>query len=457
MIKHKARRRNLITFTAILAVMVAFLWWLLSLSGGAPRPGQESYHASAVLPDAGAQLVEGARVTMSGVQVGTVTDVERRGAGAVIGMKLTEQDVTPLPADTKAQLRSRTPLGENYITLTPGRARQKLPEGGTIPLVQAQETIDVDQVLSTLQGRGREDVRRLIKGVGSSLAGRGEQLNVLVGSAADFLNNGTSLVNRIHGQRAQIARLVDNLGAVAAGIGERGDDLRSIGEDGVTTFRAIAAQDDDLRALAKLLPGTLSQVRETTGKLARTTDQAAPVLSNLAVTVDDARPAARRLGPAADELRGVIGQLGAVSDPLGETLRTLRRASGPAATALPELRKTLCQISPMIRYAAPYASDIVGVLTGLGSSSNAYDAIGHTIRLGATLNKASLVGLPPEQQNAVNVLTKAGAVAISNRLTYDPYPKPNSANKLAKHLPQIDGPQALRESGWKYPRVTADC
>jgi phospholipid/cholesterol/gamma-HCH transport system substrate-binding protein len=448
--------RATLTFTGLLLVTVAFLWWLMSLSGGAPRPGS-TYNVHAVLPDAGAQLVGGARVTMSGVQVGTVTGVERRGSGAVISMEFTDESVTPIPSDSRAQLRSRTPLGENYISLLPGRSSRALPEDATIPLQQAEQTVDVDQVLSMLQGKSQENARKLIRGVGDAVGGRGKQLNVLTASAAGTLRSGSELVGRVYGQRKRIAQLVDQLGDVAAGVSARGEDIESIAGNGLETFRAVATQDDDLRRLARELPGTLRQVRSTTAKVSRTTDQAAPVLLDLAGTIDKARPAARALAPAATELRGVVAGLGRAATPLERTLKHLRAVAGPASTALPQVGQTLCQLNPILRYVRPYVSDVVAVMTHLGSASNAYDAIGHTIRLGATINKNSFVGMSAEQQAAANTLLKAGAATLSNRLTYDPYPKPNQANVLAKDLPQVDGPEQLRESGYRYPRVEADC
>lgn len=456
MTRADSHTRPALTFGAIVLVVVAFLWWLMSLSGGAPRPGS-AYPVSAVLPDAGAQLVGGARVTMSGVQVGTVTRVERRGRGAVVRMELTDDRVHPLPVDTRAQLRARTPLGENYVSLLPGTAEADLPDDGTIPIEQAKQTVDVDQVLSVLQGDTRQNAKRLIKGFGGAVDGKGEQLQALVGSTASTLRAGSSLVDRVYGQREQVSRLVDQLGDLAAGVGERGDDIRDLARGGRVTFEAIAAQDDDLRRLARALPGTLNQVRATTAKLSGTTDRAAPVLEDLAATISAARPAASALRPAAEELRGVVGGLGAAAPPLERALNDLRAASGPAATALPLVRQTLCQVSPILRYARPYVSDVVAVMTHLGSASNAYDALGHTIRLGATINKASLVGLEPAEQKAVDTLVDAGAVALSNRLTYDPFPKPNQANVLAKDLPQVSGPDGVRASGFVYPRVKADC
>lgn len=445
-------------FAVTVGAAILFLLWLMTLSGGLPRVGGTSYKVSAVLPDAGAQLVTGARVTMSGVQVGTVAKVERRGRGAVVKMTITDRDVVPLPSDSSALLRARTPLGENYMSLLPGRARTDLPEGGTIPLAQAKQAVDVDQVLSILQGPARENARRLLVSTGTAVGHQGKRLNLLVGSAGNFANSGSRVVQALYPERRQIAQLVDQLGNVAAGVGERGDDIRALAQGGLSTFRALAAQDQDLRRLARVLPGTLTQIGSTTGRIARTSDTAAPVLTELAATIHEARPAARALPAAADELNGVVHGVGRAAPPLRRALQSLQRISGPAARALPGVHRTLCQVNPVVSYAKPYVADVVAVLAHLGSASNAYDSIGHTIRLAATISQNSLVGLPKAQAAYVDTLLNAGVLSKSTGITYYPYPKPGQANTTYRDVPHANGPDTLRQqTGYVYPRVTAGC
>jgi phospholipid/cholesterol/gamma-HCH transport system substrate-binding protein len=450
-------RRHVIGFVAMVAVATAFMLWLLVESGGLSSPTGTHYSVSAVLPSAGAQLVGGARVTMAGIQVGTIDSVARRGRGAVVRMTLTDGRVTPIATDSRAQLRSRTPLGENYISIIAGRAHTTLPSGSTLPLTQADDSVDVDQALSVLQGSARTRARQLIQGIGGAVAGRGERLNTLLGATAGTIDSGARVVDVLDGQRAQISQLVQQLGDVAAGLGERGTDIENLARGGLASFRTIAAQDNQLRSLLRVLPSALTQVRTTTGKLSTVTAEASPVLFNLAATLREARPAAIDLRPAANELHGVVSDLGAAAPPLETTLRRLRSFSAPTADALPDLHKTLCQVNPMVAYAKPYTQDIISMLTSLGSSSNAYDAIGHTIRLAATVNDASLVGLPPALSNAAHTLLNSGLLGKANGMTYSPYPAPGQENATA-HAPYVNGPDAVRAtSGYVYPHVKADC
>lgn len=455
--KRRADLRQRGFFGAVALAVALYVLWLMVMSGGVAKPGT-GYEISAVLPTAGAQLVSGARVTMAGVEVGSVSGVERRGSGAVVRLRLTDAAVVPLPATTRAQLRSRTPLGENYISLLPGRGGPTLAEGAVIPLAQAVDSVDVDEVLSVLRGPARARARQLIRGVGSAVDGRGRKLNALVGSASGTVDSGAVLVDTLYGQREQVSRLVDQLGAVATRLGERDQDIRTIARRGTQTFRAIAAQDDDLRTLARELPSTLAQIRRTTGKLGATSDVAAPVLGRLASTITAAKPAVRSLRPGATHLRRVVDELGAATPRLRATLGALRRVSGPVAKTLPGAEKALCEVNPILRYTKPYVADLVGVLTGLSSASNAYDAVGHTIRLAATINETALVGLPDDLNVAANTLLHSGLLSKSNGATFIPFPGPKEGHRTAEDYPRVSGPGEVRtKANYTYPRITADC
>jgi phospholipid/cholesterol/gamma-HCH transport system substrate-binding protein len=457
-LRSRSRRRNLAAFVAVVTVSVVFFLWLLTLSGGLPSPTGAHYDINGIFPTAGAELVPGARVTMAGVQVGTITGVSRVGDGAMIGMRITDGGVVPLPSDSRAQLRSRTPLGENYVEITPGTASSSLSSGGSIPVTQVDESVDVDQVLSIFQGQAQTEARRLIQGIGGAVNGQGAQLNSLLGGVGGALQAGSDVVDRLYNQRTQLSQLVTQLGDVAGGLGRQGSEIENLARGGLQTFRAVAARDRDLGALIRVLPSTLSQVQVTTRKLAAVTDEASPVLSNLATTLNEARPATQDLRPAAAQLNGVVQDLGSASPPLEGTLTSLRSLAPTTAQALPALNQTLCQVNPIIRYVKPYIPDIVSMVTELGSASNSYDAIGHTILLTPTVNQDSIVGLPASASNALQTLLSSGLLAKVNGLTYDPYPAPGQENVTAQGLPRVTGPADVHAaSGYVYPHVTAAC
>jgi virulence factor Mce-like protein len=439
------------------AVMVVTLVGLAYM-GGALRPGVADYHVDAVMPTV-SSLIPGARVTMAGAQVGQVGSVSRRGNGAFVQLDITDRHVTPIPADSRVALREVTPIGENYVEITPGHAGAKLSSGAVLPMAQSSAYVDVDQLLSVLQGSRTQRTRQLIQGIGDAVAGRGAELNGTLAGVSNSFHPLANVVRVLDSDRASVQQLVRELGNVAAAAGERGASIIQLANSGLATFRALATQDSNLRATLQQLPSTLGQVRVTAGTLGSVSDTAAPVIQNLAGALHDLRPAITSLQPAAAEGRTVVRQLAATAPRLQTTLRNARGLATPATGALPRIKQVLCQANPMLRYIQPYTQDITSFISSFGSAVNGYDGIGHLVRLVPILGDNSVSGLPPAISQAAHQLLHAGIMANSTALSWDPYPKPGQiGTEHATAANEAIGPADLKaKTGYVYPHVTADC
>src|SRR5919108_1997388 len=110
--------KHVATVVAFFAVFAAFIVVVLTKSGAVPTPGT-TYKVRAIVPSA-SLLTPGARVTTAGAKVGIVKKVERAsdiGPGAKITLELTDDKVTPLPRDSRVQIRTRSQVGENYVAI----------------------------------------------------------------------------------------------------------------------------------------------------------------------------------------------------------------------------------------------------------------------------------------------------------------------------------------------------
>jgi hypothetical protein len=101
--------------------------------------------------------------------------------------------------------------------------------------------------------------------------------------------------------------------------------------------------------------------------------------------------------------------------------------------------------------------DVTSAVVGLSSAANSYDALGHVIRLTPIITENYLVGLPPAASAAAHTLLHAGLLSKSNALSWDPYPAPGQMGTSSASGKSILGPEALGQTGYKYPRVMADC
>ncbi len=450
-------RSHAVTATLLMVVAAGTFFGFLQLGDGLVQGRTTTVQ---VMVPTSSALAGGAKVAMAGAQVGRVTKVQRRGTGTLVTLSIRDGSVLPIPSDTRVTLRQRTPVGENYVELTPGTSRRALGADDVLPITQSDEYVDVDQVLSTLTGSARADARRLIRSAGGALDGEGSNLNTVLGRASTVVQDGGGLFGLLAQDRQQVADLVNRLGRLSAAVGDRGEALRVTARRGTVALRTLAARDRELAAVLHQLPATLTQARATSALLRSTSEAATPVVASLAAAVGELRPAVRSLRPAAQQGRNVVKELGRSAEPLTQVLGALRRTAPPLTSALPSLHKTLCEAAPIIRYTKPYTDDAIATVVGLGSASNSYDAVGHLIRLSPIISENSLAGLPDGVTQAAYKLIRAGLLSQSSPLTWNPIPKPGvigTAESSAVGKRAISGPKALAESGYKYPRVEADC
>lgn len=450
-----ARRWPLISVLLFSAAGFGWGFFLYEKSGSLPSLSDD-YHIEVALPTAGT-LTSKARVTAAGVRVGTVESVRRRGAGAVARLRIDDGRVRPLPADSRVELRQATPLAENYIAIEVGEAERTLPDGAVLPVEHTGEYVELDEILSVLQGRTRERARRTLQGLERGVGGRGAELNRLVGDGSEFVHSGSDVLDVLHRDRAAVARLVDQLGRVASAVGERGAAIRTLATRGQAAFAALRDADDSLEALLRELPGSLESVRSTGSVIERVSARTTGTVAKLARAVDELRPAVHRLRPGADSARAVLSRLDDAAPELQQVLRQATAAGDPVPELLPEVHRVICEVAPMVRYAKPYFPDVLGLILGLGSGSNSYDATGHVVRLAPIVNDNTLSGLPDPVLRATSILLNGGILSELNARNYNFYMKPGEIARVRATGNFPMGPEDMPKTGFVYPRVTEDC
>lgn len=449
-----------LTLAAFLAAFVAWCGFILYQAGVLPS-FSDSYTVNADVPTAGL-LTPGARVTVAGVGVGSVKKIERAsstGGGAMLTLRFDDGRVTPLPKDSTIAVRTRSQVGEQYVSIDVGRSVDTLQEGGTLAQAQAEPLVDVDQILSVLSGKRRDEARRMLEETGVALSGREKDLNAALAGVYPVVRNGKVVVDTLHRQRGTVAQLVDQLGRVTAAVGDRGQAIQTIADQGLVALRAIGDRDQQLASTLRELPATLTEVKKATTTIADVSGRATPVVNNLAVALGDVRPAVQILAPAAKDGRAVIASLKAANPALDRLLRGATAATKPLPGVLPGVRSVFCQLNPALRYLEPYKDDLLQSAFHLGSASNSYDATGHMVRLLPIVNENSLSGAPPAVLDAAHKLVSTGAFLPQKVINWNPYMKPGQIGKSSatgsKGYPS--GPEELKKSGYKYPRVEADC
>jgi phospholipid/cholesterol/gamma-HCH transport system substrate-binding protein len=381
--------------------LIIFVW---TQFGGSIPFAAQGYRVHATFKETGL-LVPGADVRISGVTVGKVTGVQARGIYSDVTLDLKRQ-YSPIPADAQAILRQKTLLGEAFVALSTGTGSgPKLPDGGTIPPTQIQNTVSLDQALQSFDTQTQQNLQKVLQGTYLSLAGRGQQLNYALGNTDAAITELSAVVGILNQQQANVQSLVNNAATVLTTVGDRSADLQSLITAGDQVLSTTAARDVQLVAAINSLPPFLTQLRTT--------------LSDLNVTLGLAKPSLDVLRPNASLLPPALSDLIQLSGPAirllreAPTLITDSNAALPAMTRFtrafdPAVRAILPaaeQVIPMIGFIGLYANDIVTamvnystLLEATGPAATTTDTMGtpaghaHYARVLAPLNSELLFG-----------------------------------------------------------------
>ena len=236
-------------------------------------------------------------VRIAGVNVGKVTDVEPVGDAAKVTFTVDEAGL-PIHQDATIEIRPRLFLeGNFFLDVKPGSpSAPELPDDGTIPVTQTATAVQLDQVLSALDGDVRLNFRRLLEGYGTALSheptaaeDQTQDPDSQGETAAESLNDSF----RYGGDAGRGAAIVND-----ALIGEEPGDLAGL----------IAAQADVFEKLSDrelALQNLISNFNTTTGALAAEQVNLRRSIAELAPTLEEARPALANLSDALPPLRAL--------------------------------------------------------------------------------------------------------------------------------------------------------
>src|SRR4051794_37655373 len=174
----KAPKLSLILVAVVFALscfgFTLFVW----KSFGGPTPLEaHGYRFHILFGSEASQLTPNADVRISGVNVGKVISVRRRGLAADALVEM-QNRFSPVPRDTRAIIRFKTLLGETFVELSPGtRGTPKLAENATLPRANVAPVQQVDRVLASFDAPTRAAFKLFLQRTAKALGGRGPDLN----------------------------------------------------------------------------------------------------------------------------------------------------------------------------------------------------------------------------------------------------------------------------------------
>lgn len=421
---------------AAIAGLVIFVYFL-RLGGGGDIG--DKYRFQAVVPSA-LQLTEDSDVKREGVDVGKVEEIRTRGQVAVVEVAL-DPDEGPVRRDARVQVRLKTPVGESYLELDPGSPESPpLPDGGVLPLAQARRSVELDEILSVFPAERRTRLRRLLAGLGEGVEPESaKELNRLFEAASATVQEMTPVSEALAAERAELAGLVRDLGAVFAALGAQREDLRRLARGARDAARAVAGEEAAVRATLRELPPILRQAAATSEGLAGLTGRAVPVLDDLTVVLDRLVPVTKALPAASRATVSALRRLHRATPDANALLRSLRATAPRLRDVVPGVRDLFRHLRPMAAYVEPYSKDIGAAFSTLRSGGGAMDATSYIARPKVVLSDTVLVSAPQELRAPLQALLNAGLAQLTEGGMplvdlaaidgMNAYPRPGTAGK----------------------------
>jgi phospholipid/cholesterol/gamma-HCH transport system substrate-binding protein len=373
-------------------------------------------------------------VRIAGVNVGKVTEIEplqaaqddgtiaasdvsdatAGGSGtsgqqaAVVTMELTD-DALPLHTDATFKLRPRLFLEGNYfVDMKPGSPNaEEIGDGHTFPINQTAYSVQLDQVLTTLQSDVRADLQTFLDQFGNALTkyGGSKGFQELYRSSLGAFKY-TSLVNEalLGTQPGDLQGTIRGLDRVVAALGRNESTLQSL----VTNLRvfsgSFAAEDEALGRAIEVLPDVLTASRPAFANLNASfpalrafAREALPGVRSTPATLDAATPFVEQVRALVSrpELRGLVAdlrptipKLAKLADTSVDFLDTSRQlASCFNEVVIPWSEDTVNPVDPTNQYphepVGRVFEETAYGLTGIASESRSGDANGQYIRVEA--------------------------------------------------------------------------
>lgn len=256
--------------SAIIGIAVTTVLVFVTMSIGGLHLFARSYSISADFASASG-IQSGDPVRVAGVEVGSVTKVERVERTTNVRATLKVNKGTWLADGTRASIRLRTLLGSRFVSLDTPATGRKLAAGARIPVDRTEVPVELDQTLDALSHVAKpfdvQSFNELVGAFAGGLDGHAQQLNAMLGDLA-----------RLSGVMAAKKGDIDTLIAATAKLSTAVDDRRE----------ALGTSVDSFAQILGTLAARRQQLTDLVGAVHALSDRLTPLLAKNQGTVDHA-------------------------------------------------------------------------------------------------------------------------------------------------------------------------
>lgn len=291
----KSRFRLSNVAIGIITVLIVVIGPYLAFTKHIPFTGH-GYTVNAVFENA-VKISKRSPVRIAGIEVGQVLRIEPQGNATKVVFTVRDNG-RPIKEDAAATIRPRIFIeGNFFIDLDPGSpSAEEMPSDGTIPVTRTGTSVQLDQVLTSLQSPERQDLTEVLDQYGSkALMSKPSRLEDLVLDPEARGLTGAEALRRTFDWGGAAGKNVSYVTEAFRGTEPR--DLRRLISGAARTFGALSADRAKLQSL-------ITNFNTFTGALASESTNLARTVQLLGPTLDTAETALVDLNSSLPGLRG---------------------------------------------------------------------------------------------------------------------------------------------------------
>jgi phospholipid/cholesterol/gamma-HCH transport system substrate-binding protein len=426
MIKQAPKAWQLAVMTLFVLSCFGVLLYLWLSFGGTSPLAAKGYRFHVYFPEA-TQLAQQADVRISGVPVGKVVKIERgtqNGTDATLELR---SRYAPVPRDARAMLRTKTLLGETYVDLSPGNPKRGLlDEDAALPRSAVADTVELDEIFRSFDKPTREAFQTWMQSSSAAIAGRGADLNALLGNLPALEAGAEDLLRELNAQSGAVTKTISSTATVFDALSERQGQLRTLVTESNKLFGVTAARNQDLANIFRELPRFERESRLTLPRLTAFSNAALPAVKQLQPAATEAAPAFEALNQLGPQFRSFFTALGPVIDASRAGVPALERTLGQLPPLLDDFQPFLRNVDPIVRYLGLNKREVTALLGNFVGATSGRDTTRsspvHYLRALAPLGPQSLSFYPRPLGSS-----RSNAYAV-----------PGAADRLATGLPVYD-------------------
>jgi phospholipid/cholesterol/gamma-HCH transport system substrate-binding protein len=406
-------KRVLLALGLVAAVVVV----VLLASGG--DDSSDGYRVRAVF-DNGGFMVKGEEVRVAGANVGEIESVDVSMPGepvayengkavekpgkAIIVMNITDPGFQDFRQDATCQIRPQSLIGEKFVdcrtTLPRAPGSEPAPplkqiedgEAGEgqylLPLGNNGTSVDPDLINDIQSLPYAQRFRLIFNELGGALAGRGEDLEVLVKRANPVLRDVDRLFGILSAQRDELAQLASDSDAILEPLSRERRAVAGFLSNSGAAAEASAEKGPELEEALQKFPTFLAEFRQTMKSLKTFSDAGTPLLEDFGTAAPALTDATKTLTPFSEaltvSLKG-LGDAGAASGPIfAEADPVVKKARDLAKSGVKptgDLAKLLVSLKQTGGW-----DGLTELIYGTSASLNGFDNYGHFGRTRVTLS-----------------------------------------------------------------------